>query len=95
MATLDQRLQVLIDEPRLRRVREAAASEGVPVGQWIRELIDQKLGDNSQGEKIHAFLEYARTLELMETLDQDEIRRMRDSGLERDLYFDDDGSFHR
>ena len=39
MATLDQRLQVLIDDERLRRVRAAAKLDGVSVGEWVRGLI--------------------------------------------------------
>lgn len=89
MPTLDQRLQVLIDGPRLRRVRESAERQGVPVGQWIRDLIDEKLDIESRGEKIREFMEFAGTMEPWPTLTQGELRRSRESIYERDLYFDE------
>lgn len=63
MAKLDNRLQILIDEPRLRRVREAAERDGVPVGEWIRDLIDQKIGAETQGQRIRDFIAYVKTIE--------------------------------
>ena len=62
MSNLDQRLQVLIDEPRLRRIKESARREGVPVGQWVRDSIDQRLGPDSQADRIRAFMDYVASI---------------------------------
>lgn len=78
MPQLDKRLQVLIDEARLRRVRESAELAGVPVGQWIRDLIDERLGAQSQGEKIRAFIEFAETVERTPGDSLEDLRAARD-----------------
>lgn len=79
MATLDQRLQVLIDEPRLRRVREAAASEGVPVGQWIRDLIDDRFGDDGRADAFRALFVLADAMEPLEGDALEELHAARDA----------------
>lgn len=96
MPNLDKRLQVLIDEQRLRRVQETAGREGVPVGQWVRDLIDEKLGTESQGEKIRAFLEYVESVGPLFDEDFDavaEVRAARNSRVDRllELYDESEG----
>lgn len=41
---LDQRLQVLIDEERLARLRGESERTGAPIGAIVRDAIDDRLG---------------------------------------------------
>lgn len=82
MSNLDHRLQVLIDEQRLRSVRESAENAGIPVGQWIRDLIDERLGSESQGQKIRDFIAFAATMEPIEGDALDELRAARGARLD-------------
>jgi hypothetical protein len=41
---LDQRLQVLVDQERLRRLRRESERTGAPIGAIVREAIDERLG---------------------------------------------------
>lgn len=77
MATLSNRMQVLIDDERLRRVSEEAAKAGVSVGEWIRSLIDERLAPNEQATKIKAFLEYVETIEPQFGPDLDAVAELR------------------
>ncbi len=43
---LDQRLQVLIDEQQLSRLRRESERTGAPVGAIVREAIDTRLGSD-------------------------------------------------
>ncbi len=43
---LDQRLQVLIDEDRLSRLRRESERTGAPIGAIVRAAIDDRLGDD-------------------------------------------------
>lgn len=50
MSRLTHRLQVLLDDDRLRRLEEAAAKRGTSVATIVREAIDDKLpaGDDAR-----------------------------------------------
>lgn len=77
MSTLDKRLQILIDEPRLRRVASAAAEDGVSVGEWVRNLIDERLAPKDQATKIKRFLEFLETIERIDI--GDSVEALRDA----------------
>jgi len=48
---LDQRLQVLIDEQRLRRLRRESQRTGAPIGAIVREAIDERLGEGEPARR--------------------------------------------
>jgi hypothetical protein len=83
MATLDQRLQVLIDDERLRRVRAAAKLDGVSVGEWVRGLIDEQLGVEDRAAKIRAFIEYANAIEPLDIDGLQAVHEARDARAEQ------------
>jgi hypothetical protein len=51
MLMLGRRLQILIDEPRYRRLAAAARSRGTSVATIVREAIDQALPDDVDGKR--------------------------------------------
>lgn len=48
---LDNRLQVLIDDERLRRLRSESELSGAPVGAIVREAIDHRLGSGDEASR--------------------------------------------
>lgn len=57
---LDRRLQVLIDDERLRRLRHESALSGAPIGALVREAIDHRFGggdDTSRRSALRALLD--------------------------------------
>ncbi len=38
---LNKRLQVLVPEPRWRELRKIARSKGIPVGEWVRRVLEE------------------------------------------------------
>jgi hypothetical protein len=80
MSTLDKRLQILIDEQRLKSVQSAAREHGQSVGEWVRSLIDERLKSDSQADRVRDFLEYTRSVEpLFEGDSVDLVRESRDA----------------
>ena len=55
---LDQRLQVLIDEERLARLRGESQRTGAPIGAIVRDAIDDRLGGGEAARRAaaHALL---------------------------------------
>lgn len=51
---LDQRLQVLIDEERLSRLRRESKRTGAPVGAIVRDAIDRRLGGDEAARRAAA-----------------------------------------
>lgn len=51
MATMTNRLQVLIDDDRLARLEEAAAATGAPVAELIRRAIDEVYPPSHEQER--------------------------------------------
>ncbi|MEJ7715937.1 MAG: hypothetical protein WKF40_09660 [Thermoleophilaceae bacterium] len=48
---LDNRLQVLIDDERLQRLRDESEHSGAPIGAIVREAIDQRLGSGDDASR--------------------------------------------
>lgn len=74
---LSERLQILIDEERLARLKAAARDRGVSVAQLIREAVDQAVPVQSPA-RIQAL---ARILEAepMQVPGREELRRELDA----------------
>ena len=72
----DRRLQVLVDESRLRRLSAAAEERGVSVAVVVREAIDRMLPADGEAKALAG----ARILaaERMPVPDVDELRRELD-----------------
>jgi hypothetical protein len=51
---LDQRLQVLIDEERLGRLRRESERTGAPIGAIVRDAIDERLGGGEAARRAAA-----------------------------------------
>jgi hypothetical protein len=80
MHMLDRRLQILLDEPRYRRVEAAARARGTSVATIIREAIDVAVPADPERKRAAAdALLAAETMEVPGTVDElkaelDEIR---------------------
>ncbi|MBI2690822.1 MAG: hypothetical protein HYX29_02580 [Solirubrobacterales bacterium] len=58
MSTLNNRLQVLVDDARMDRLSSAASSKGVSVGEFVRSAIDLALEDSSRTQRQQAHLDF-------------------------------------
>ncbi len=80
---MDRRLQILLDEPRYRRVEAAARARGTSVAAVIREAIDMALpADLERKRAAWEALRNAEPMELPATVEKlkaelDEIRSRR------------------
>lgn len=57
MSTLSRRLQVLIDDERLDRLRRESERTGAPVGAIVRDAIDQRLPASREPSAVAAAAE--------------------------------------
>lgn len=48
MATMERRVQILLDEERYQQAASAARERGVSVGQVVRDALDSSLGADSR-----------------------------------------------
>ncbi len=82
MATLERRVQVLLDEERYQQAAAAARERGVSVGQVIRDALDGSLGA-SRRRRMQAGAEIlaAEPMDLPE--DPAELRRELDAAHDR------------
>lgn len=82
MATLERRVQVLLDEERYQAAAAAARERGVSVGQVIRDALDGSLGA-SRRRRMQAGAEIlaAEPMDLPE--DPAELRRELDAAHDR------------
>jgi hypothetical protein len=81
MRMLDRRLQILIDEPRYRRLQAAARERKTSVAAVIRDAVDLLLpaGTSRQSAAARAIL----GAEPMPVPDVDELRHERESARDR------------
>jgi hypothetical protein len=86
MSTLNKRMQILIDESRMRRVAEAAANSGDSVGEWVRGSIDQRLDSEGRGAKIHDFIAFIDSIEPIDFGTIDDIRALRQEAAARPIF---------
>jgi len=87
-ATLKNRLQVLIDDDRLRRLNRQAKEDGVSVGEFVRSAIDSRLADDKMREGQREFLEFLAQQEPID-FGTDDFRELREEAAVRPIFRDE------
>lgn len=83
MSRLTHRLQVLLDDDRLRRLEEAAAKRGTSVATIVREAIDDKLPAGEDARRAAA--RYWLSAPPLELGSEEELKAEILSSLDRSL----------